>query len=145
VKAKRKIKRKILIISDNSAVTESIAKNIAEVFGTAGFADLSAAVVSAEDFSATMLLPASAFFLGCEKPEPPGFKGIKELFGHINLAGRPCGVFSSQKSTVKYLSELVRDSEAVLGCPLVVKNGVANGGKLQKWVGDILGGAAWAV
>jgi len=135
-------KRKILIIADNSAVTKSIAKNIAAVFGTAPFADWSAAVINAEDFSATLLLPARAFFLGCEKPEPPDFTGIKELFKHINLAGRPCGVFSPQVNAIKYLSGLVRDSEAAIGNPLVVDKGAPGGRKLQKWVGGIIGDKA---
>jgi len=132
--------KKILLITDNSAITQNIAKNIAAVLGTAPFADWSATVIKAEDFSPTMLLPAGAFLLGCEKPEPPCFAGIKELFTHINLAGRPCGVFSPQTKAVKYLSGLVRDSEAASGSPLVVKN--LDGRKLQKWLRDILGDRA---
>ena len=136
------MKRKILIIADNSEVTRSVAKNIAAVFGTAPFADWSAAVVSVEDFSPTMLLSARAFLLGCEKPESPEFMPVKELFKHINLAGRPCGVFSSQLNAIKYLSGLVRDSEAALGDPLVIEKGAVDSRKLKKWVGGIIGGKA---
>jgi hypothetical protein len=134
-------KRNILIITDNSAITGGIAFNIAAVFGKAPFADWSAKVIPAGDFSPTSLLPAHAFFLGCEKPEPPDFTPIKELFKHINLAGRPCGVFSPQANAVKYLSGLVRDSEAALGSPLVVK-GAVDSRELKKWVGGIVGNEA---
>ena len=136
------MKKKILIIADNGEVTRSVAKNIAAVFGAAPFADWSAAVVSAQDFSPTMLLSACAFLLGCEKPESPEFVAVKDLFKHINLVGRPCGVFSPQANAIKYLSGLVRDSEAALGSPLVVNKGAVDSRKLQKWVGGIIGGKA---
>jgi hypothetical protein len=135
-----KTKRKILIVADNGSV--SIAKNIAAVFGKTPFTDWSAAVISAADFSPTRLLPAHAFILGCEKPESPDFAQIKELFKHINLAGRPCGVFSTRTNAIKYLSGLVRDSEAALGSPLVLENGETDGKKLKKWVGSIIGDKA---
>jgi len=127
----------MLIVTDNGAITGSIAGNIAAVFG--GFAGWSATVISAEEFSPTRLLPAHAFLLGCEKPEPPEFAGIKDLFKHINLAGRPCGLFSTQANAIKYLSGLVRDSEAAVGSPLVVKNNAVDSLELQKWVGGIIG------
>ena len=132
----------MLIVADNGATIMSIAKNIAAVFGNAPFANWSAAVVSAEDFSPTRLLPAHAFLLGCEKPEPPDFTPIKEFLKHINLAGRPCGVFSPQTNAIKYLSGLVRDSDAALGEPLVVNNGKVDSRKLKKWVGNIIGDKA---
>jgi hypothetical protein len=137
-----KTKKKILIISDDGAVTGGVAKNIAAVLGTAPFADWSAAVISAKNFSPTMLLSAKAFLLGCEKPEPLEFTDIKALFKHINLAGRPCGVFSPQLNAIKYLSGLVRDSEAALGSPLVVDKGVVDSRKLKKWLGGIIGDKA---
>ena len=137
-----KTKKKVLIVADNGAITRGVTKNIAAVFGTAPFVDWSAAVISAEDFSPTMLLSAHAFLLGCEKPESPGFMPVKELFKHINLAGRPCGVFSSQLNAIKYLSGLVRDSEAALGSPLVVDKGAPDSRKLQKWIGGIIGDKA---
>jgi len=139
---KLKTKKKILIIADNGAVTGSVAKDVAAVFGSVPFADWSAKVISAKDFSPTMLLSANAFLLGCEKPEPPEFTDIKVLFKHINLAGRPCGVFSPQANAVKYLAGLVRDSEAVLGDPLVVDKGAPDSRKLKKWVGGVIGSKA---
>ena len=132
-----KTKRKVLVVTDNGSM--SIAENIAAVFGNAPFDHWSATVVSAGDFTPTRILPVHAFFLGCEKPESPEFADIKTLFKHINLAGRPCGVFSTQANAVKYLSGLVSDSEAALGSPLVVENGAKDSRKLKKWVGGIIG------
>jgi len=137
-----KTKRKILIIADNGAVTMNIAKNIAAFFGKAPFANWSAAVVSAADFSPIRLLPVHAFLLGCEKSESPDFTQIKELFKHINLAGRACGVFSTQNSAIKYLSGLVRDCDAALGSPFLIDNGTGDSRKLKKWVGSIIGDKA---
>jgi len=137
-----KTKRKVLVVTDNGPVTVNIAKNIAAVFGNAPFDHWSATVISAGDFSPTRILPVHAFFLGCEKPESPDFTPVKELFKHINLAGRPCGVFSTQANAIKYLSGLVRDSDAALGSPLVVENGSNDSRKLKKWVGGIIGDKA---
>jgi hypothetical protein len=136
---KVKTKRKMLIIADNGAITRSAAENIAAILGAAPFADWSATVISAKDFSPTMLLSASAFLLGCEKSDPLEFTDIKALFKHINLAGRPCGVFSPKANAIKYLSGLVRDSDAALGAPLVVDKSALGGRKLKKWVGGIIG------
>jgi hypothetical protein len=138
-----KTKRKVLILTDNGPVTMGIAENITAILGTGPFADWSATVVSAADFSPTMLLSAHAFLLGCEKPSlPREFAGIKDLFKHINLAGRPCGIFSTQANAIKHLSGLIRDSEAALGSPLVVENGAIDSRKLKKWVGGIIGDKA---
>jgi hypothetical protein len=136
------MKKMMLIITDDGAVTKSVAKDVAAVFGSDRFADWSATVISAKDFSPTMLLSAKAFLLGCEKPESPDFMLLRDLFKHINLAGRPCGVFSPQEKAIKYLSGLVRDSDAALGNPLVVDKGALNSRKLQKWVGGIIGDKA---
>lgn len=135
-------KKHILIVTDNTPIIKTIAENIASVFSGAKLENWSAKIISAEKFCPTQLLPAHAFLLGCEKPEPADFTGVKELFKHINLAGRPCGVFSSQASAIKYLSTLVRDSDAVMGSPLVAKNGVAGKQELRKWVKGVLGDKA---
>jgi hypothetical protein len=129
----------MLIILDNGAVTKKVTENIAAILGTSPFENWSVAVSPVKDFSPTLLLSANAFLLGCEKPNLPEFTDIKELLKHINLAGRPCGVFSTQANAVKYLSGLVRDSEAALGSPLVVENGAVDGRKLKKWVRSIIG------
>jgi len=134
-----KTKKKMLIILDNGADTRKVTEHIAAALSTAPFENWSAVVSSVKDFSPTLLLSANAFLLGCEKPNLPEFTDIKELLKHINLAGRPCGVFSTQANAVKYLSGLVRDSEAALGSPFIVENGAIDGRKLKKWVGSIIG------
>jgi hypothetical protein len=132
----------MLIILDNGDDTRRVTEHITATLGKAPFADWSAVVSSVKGFSPTLLLSAHAFLIGCEKPELPEFSDIKELLKHINLAGRPCGVFSTQANAIKYLSGLVRDSEAALGSPLIVENGAVDRRKLHKWLGGIIGDKA---
>ena len=131
-----------MIVTDSGSASRSIAKNIAAVFDAAPFAHWSAKVISAEEFSPTHLLPAHAFFLGCEKSDPKEFTGIKEVFKHINLAGRPCGIFSTRANAIKYLSGLVRDSDAAPVIPFISENGAVDSRKLKKWAGSIIGDKA---
>ena len=71
-------------------------------------------IKKASEFSATDLLPAEILFLGCEEPSPASFSYLEELLQHINLIGRPCGIFSpDSKKAIKYLSGIVASSEAV--------------------------------
>lgn len=128
----------VLIISDGAESTQKIASSISVGFSTPLFAGYQAAVLSADAFSGVDLLPASVFFLGCEKPGPCCFLYIEDLFRHINLAGRPCGVFSSRRRSLKYLSNLVKDSEVALGKPLLAKKGMVEPPVLEKWIQDIL-------
>jgi hypothetical protein len=94
------------------------------------------AIRPAESFAGTDLLPAGIFFLGCENPEPASFAPIGEMLRHINLAGRPCGVFSTNNKALKFLSRLVKDSGAALGEPLLAKD--AAPGIIKKWVQGIV-------
>jgi hypothetical protein len=127
--------RKIAIITDGTAPIQELAGNIAAIIGEShGY---SAALFQADGFSGDDLLPAYVFFLGCTEAHPPSFHYIEELFKHINLAGRPCGIFSSSARALKYLSSLVRDSEPAMGKPFRVKGGAANYKKLQNWIQSI--------
>ena len=90
-------------------------------------------------FSGTDLLPASAFLLGCEKPRPLAFAYLEDLLLHINLAGRPCGVFSADRKALRYLSALVNDCEARKGKPLLLKGGTVHSAALDKWIQNLLG------
>jgi hypothetical protein len=128
--------RKIVIIIDGAAPIQEFAENIAAIIG--GFQGCSAAVIQAESFSGSDLLPAYAFFLGCEEPNPLSFSYIEELFQHINLAGRSCGVFSSSGKALEYLSLLVSDSEATVGKPFLTGDGAADGGTLSDWIQGII-------
>ena len=128
--------RQIVIIIDDSDSIREAAQGIAGSIGSDH--NYSAVVIQAKDFSGNDLLPAYAFFLGCEKPKPPSFAYIETLLQHINLAGRPSGVFSTDAKTLKYLSSLINDCETVLGEPFLAKGDAANGEKLSQWVQDIL-------
>lgn len=103
-------KKIVLIITDNSEKTAEMAARIA-----ASLKGNTVSVKAVSEFIGNDILPADAFFLGCEEPNPDSFGYIKDLFMHINLAGRPCGVFSpDSKAAARFLAGLVHDSEAAL-------------------------------
>ena len=125
-----------MIITDGTAPIQELAGNIAAIIGESqGY---SAALFQAESFSGDDLLPAHIFFLGCAEAKPPSFQYIDDLFKHINLAGRSCGIFSSNTRALKYLASLVRDSETAVGKPFIIKGGAANSEKLQNWIQSII-------
>ena len=103
-------KKKVLIITDGVEETAKMAAGI-----VAALKNDNVAVKTASEFKGNDILPAQAFFLGCEKPKPDSFAYLTDLLKHINLAGRPCGVFSpGSEDAAKYLAALVHDSEAAL-------------------------------
>jgi len=105
-----KTKKHVLIITDDSNKTTEMATGIA-----AALKGNMVLIKGTSEFKGNDILPADAFFLGCENPRPDSFAYIEDLFLHINLAGRPCGVFSpGSKASATYLAGLVRDSEAAL-------------------------------
>jgi hypothetical protein len=126
-------KKPVLILIDEAVSSEQTAGVISAALGA-----YQTTILQAASFSGTDLLPAYAFFLGCESPKPPSFEYIEDLFKHINLAGRPCGVFSTDRKALKYLSALIKDSEAVCGKPLLVKTAVADPAEIQKWIQSIV-------
>jgi hypothetical protein len=126
-------KETALIITDGADSTTQTAKAISAVLE-----GCKTVVRSAEAFAGTDLLPARIFMLGCEKPNPPSFAYLEELLGHINLAGRRCGVFSADRKALKYLSGLVRDSEASMSEPLLTEDGTVKPAVLKKWFESIV-------
>jgi hypothetical protein len=129
--------KKVIILTDSSDSIQPIAESIGEFVG--GLPGYQTAVIKAEEFTGVELLPTSAFFLGCESPKPSTFAYIEDMLGHINLAGRPCGIFSSSSDALKYLSTLVQDSEAATGKPFLATNSMAKGEELHDWVRCIVG------
>ncbi|MCL2191162.1 MAG: hypothetical protein FWB79_04160 [Treponema sp.] len=127
--------RKILIVTDDEEATHDLAAGIASV---PLFEGCSVSVLKSDGFYGTDILPAHAFFLGCGSPSPLSFTYIEILLGRINLAGRACGIFSSNPKALRYLSGVVRDSGAFVGKPLLAKNGVVDGPKLGEWVKTVL-------
>jgi hypothetical protein len=128
--------KKIAIITDGAAPLQEAAESIAAIIG--GYPGHSVAVIQAERFSGTDLLPAYAIFLGCQEPKPSSFAYIEALLGHINLAGRSCGIFSSNAKALEYLSALVRDSEITAGSPFQIENDKIDTEKLKSWVQKVL-------
>ena len=130
-----KAKRTVLIITDGSGETAKMAAGIA-----AALKGNKVSVKAASEFQGNDLLPVEVFFLGCEKPKPDSFAYLADLLEHVNLAGRPCGVFSpgSEKAT-KYLAGLVRDSEAALNPePLLPGSETA---AVKKWAQNVVSGS----
>ena len=124
----------MLIITDGSGETAKIAAEIVTVLE-----GNNVAVKTASKFKGNDILPAQAFFLGCEKPEPDSFAYLTDLLKHINLAGRTCGVFSpGSEETTKYLAALVCDSEAALNPKqLFAASGVA----VKDWAQTVVSGS----
>jgi hypothetical protein len=105
-----KTTKNILIVIEDTRETAEMAAGIADAL-----TGERVSVRNVSDFAGNDILPADAFFLGCEKPGPASFTYITDLFKHINLANRPCGVFSpGTKEAAGYLANLVQDSEAAL-------------------------------
>ena len=120
----------MLIVTDDSGETAKMAAEIA-----AALKGNKVAVKTASEFKGNDILPAQAFFLGCEKPNPDSFAYLTELLQHINLAGRPCGVFSpGSEKAAKYLAALVKDSEAALNPELFF----AVSGDVKTWAQNII-------
>jgi len=125
-----KVKRNVLIVTDGSGETAKMAAEI-----VTALKGNNVEVKTAFEFEGNDILPAQAFFLGCEKPKPDSFAYLTELLKHINLAGRPCGVFSpGSEKAAKYLAALVRDSGAALSPELFF----AVSGDVKTWAQNIV-------
>lgn len=126
-----KTKKNVLILTDGSERTVKMAAEIA--LALKGNKVL---VKTVSEFVGNDMLPAEAFFLGCEKPSPDSFAYLADLLKHINLAGRPCGIFTpGSEKTAKYLSSLIHDSEAALNpAPLFADSGVV----IKDWAQNVI-------
>jgi len=108
--------KNILIITDNSNETAEMAAGIA-----AALEGHNVKVKAVSEFKGNDILPADAFFLGCVEPNPEPFSYLRDLFQHINLAGRSCGVFSpGSREAAEFLAALVHDSEAAINPKLLL-------------------------
>ena len=120
----------MLIVTDDSEEVKKMAGQIA-----AAAKGHKVCLKTVAKFAGNDLLPAEVFFLGCEKPAPDSFAYLADLLKHINLAGRPCGVFSpGSKKAALYLAALVKDSEAALN-PEPLLAGSAR--EVRTWVNRI--------
>ena len=126
-------KKQVLIITDGTELIEHIAKSI-----TSAFKDCTVKVCSGVTFAGTDLLKAKIFFIGCENPDPVSFNYLSKLLGHINLANRHCGVFSTNDKALKYLCGLLKDCEAKIEEPLLVQAGNIDSDVLNKYLGKFI-------
>jgi hypothetical protein len=126
-----KTEKTVLIVTDGS---EGAVKTAADI--AAALKGNKVSVKSASEFQGNDILPAEAFFLGCEKPAPDSFAYLEDLLKHINLAGRPCGVFSpASEEAAKYLAGLVHDSEAALKAEPLLSD---FGADVKGWVQSVV-------
>ena len=125
-----KTKKTVLIVTDGSVEMAKLAEEI-----TAALKGNKVTTKEVSDFKGNDILPADAFFLGCEKPRPAAFAYLADVLKHINLAGRSCGVFTSgSESAAKYLAGLVKDCEAALN----PKPLLAGGGGVRNWAQSVV-------
>jgi hypothetical protein len=105
-----KAKKTVLIVIDGTEQAGKMADDIA-----AALKESAVTIKTAAGFAGTDILPADVFFIGCDAPKPASFDYLEDMLKHINLAGRPCGVFSPKsEKAASYLADLLADSEAAL-------------------------------
>jgi hypothetical protein len=122
----------IVIITDGIDSTQELAERIRKELK--GYRIIR---VLASDFSGTDILPGDVLFLGCKEANPPSFVRLEKVLGHINLAGRSCGLFSpGSKEAVRYLAGIVQDSELILASkPLFASNGSMD---ITDWIDTVI-------
>jgi hypothetical protein len=125
------VEKTALIITDGADSTRKTAESIA-----GALRPMETAIIPADQFDVTKLLAAAAFFLGAESPEPSSFSSLCNVLAHINLPGRPCGVFSSSKAAADYLCGILRDSEAAVCAELFLGEG-----DIKAWTEKVIKGA----
>jgi hypothetical protein len=121
-----------LIVVEGTEAIRKIAEQI-----SAALTGYHTIIRPAESFEGTDLLPAHVFFLGCEAPEPASFAYLDQMLQHINLAGRPCGVFSTDKKALAYLAALIKASDANAGEALLIDDTGAASAAIPKWIQSI--------
>ena len=125
--------KKVLIITDTDETLKLTAQSIKDCLQ-----DYSVEICKAREFKGTELLPAQMFFLGCSNPNPASFSYLEEMLSHINLVSRKCGIFSSDKKSLKYLGSILKDCEAELAKPLLI-NGGTDRAVIENWLKGITG------
>ena len=129
-----KSKKTVLIITDGASETVKMADGIVTVLK-----GNKVSVKPGAEFKGNDILPAQAFFLGCEKPSPGSFAYLEDLLKHINLAGRPCGIFSpGSEKAVRYLKGLLKDCEAAMNPRALTADSVKG---IKKWALDVISGS----
>jgi hypothetical protein len=124
-------KKTILIVTDGAEQAVFLAEQIA-----AAAKGVQALILTASEFAGTHVLPAAACFFGCAEPRPPSFAHLEDVLRHINLAGRPCGLFSpNSQEAIAYLADMVRDSELAVNPEPLFFSDLE---KITRWVGELI-------
>jgi hypothetical protein len=124
-------KKNILIVTDGVESTHKLGGQIAALCK-----DSHVALLNASEFSGTDILPADVCFFGCAEPSPSSFTYLEKILGHINLVGRPCGIFSpDSKKAVQYLSKMVHDAELALHGEPFIAGAAAD---IKAWVKHVI-------
>jgi hypothetical protein len=123
----------IIIITDGDSYIDTIAAAIKSSFTTHEIR-----VCKADHFTGDEILPCETFFLGCAKPSPSSFAYLEEMLSHINFASRKCGVFSAKEEAVKYLQNILKDSEVNIGKPLLITGSKLNDTTVKNWVHEFM-------
>ena len=119
-----------LIVTDGTESMRKIAGAIA-----AELKNYKVISVEAKDYAGTDLLPSSLCFFGAEKSEDPSFSYLFKMLQHINLVGRPCGIFSGSTEASEYLKKMVHDSELAL-----YPDPFLGEGDIKEWVKKVISG-----
>ncbi len=122
----------VLIVIDGSEKIRRIATSLAE-----RFKGKKVVLMEGADFAATDLLPAETILIGCEHPRPATFTELERVLKGINLAGRPCGLFSlASNEAIGYLRDIVRDSDLHIAAePYLAERS----DDIGSWTAEILG------
>ena len=118
-----------LVVTDGTESIQLIARSIANELSL-----FDVKTRTADEYKGTDLLPAEVFFIGCENPNPASFNYLSHMLSHINLAGRKCGIFSTNKKALKYLADLIKDSEAFVGKPLFITDAKNHADNVKAWL-----------
>jgi hypothetical protein len=125
------VRKNVLILTDDAGSTRDLAGRLA-----AEMRGFTVRVLTASNFTGRDILPADYCFFGCVQPHPPEFAYLEELLAHINLAGRPCGVFSPDSAeALRYLTDLAGPSELALNPEPLLGS---SPDKFQQWAAGIL-------
>ncbi len=117
----------ILIVIDDNEEIKAMGSDIASALE--GF---KVVLKDGADFSPTDLLPADIVFMGAAKAEAPALAELARVLEGINLARRPCGLFSiSTGPAIEWLKNICIDSELAVYPEELIQEKIST---LKPWV-----------
>lgn len=135
-----KTKRQVLVVTEGTPslrkLRHSLCTNLSDVLD--GEADIVEKDFS--DFVAVDLLRADAYFFGARQTGTLEFAEFARVIRGINLAGRPCGLFSDDSRVgVDGLSALVADAEPRINPAFFIASEAGSDLSLMNWIAETLG------